>query len=55
MLYGPDVGDDHCPVEIEPVEWSFLRNVICVVLVSGLGIAADHDFLRKEVQESAVP
>ena len=49
-----DIGDDHCPVQIELVEGPVMCHVVGVVLVSGLGIAAYAYLFRKETDEFAV-
>ena len=54
MLDRLDVSDDHCPVQIELVECPFMRHVVGVVLVSGLGIAAYAYLFRKETGKLAV-
>ena len=53
MPDGPDVGDDHCPVQIELVEGSVMRHVVGVVLVADLGIAAYAYISRKETENPA--
>ena len=54
VLYRLDVGDYHCPVDIQFVERPAVLHVVGVVQVSGLGIAAYTYFFRKEADELAV-